>query len=189
MHFQENMPRSTFHGIVKNIALIFSCILISSSPTLAKTSFSEGAKYEVCFTPGEDCTGLIINALNKAREQVLVQAYSFTSAPIAKALLDAHRRGVDVKIILDKSQLTARYSIMRYLLNNEVPIWIDTKPAIAHNKVMVIDQTTITGSFNFTAAAQSRNAENALIIDDPELAKQYKTAWVKRLKVSKRIEP
>jgi phosphatidylserine/phosphatidylglycerophosphate/cardiolipin synthase-like enzyme len=62
----------------------------------------------VCFTPGENCTDAIVKALGEAKRTVLVQAYSFTSAPIAKALLDAHKRGVQVQVILDKSGRGAR---------------------------------------------------------------------------------
>jgi phosphatidylserine/phosphatidylglycerophosphate/cardiolipin synthase-like enzyme len=56
-----------------------------------------------CFTPGGNCTDAIVKALGEAKRTVLVQAYSFTSAPIAKALLDAHTRGVQVQVFLDKS--------------------------------------------------------------------------------------
>ncbi|WP_231848931.1 phospholipase D-like domain-containing protein [Paramagnetospirillum magneticum] len=59
----------------------------------------------VCFTPGEDCTGVIVREIGQARREVLVQAYSFTSPEITKALADARRRGVDVRVILDSSQL------------------------------------------------------------------------------------
>jgi phosphatidylserine/phosphatidylglycerophosphate/cardiolipin synthase-like enzyme len=99
---------------------------------------------------------------------VLVQAYSFTSAPIAKALLDAHKRGVQVQVILDKSQRTEKYSSADFLANQGVLTMIDATHAIAHNKVIVIDgETVLTGSFNFTKAAQEKNAENLLIIRDP----------------------
>ena len=59
---------------------------------------------------------------------------------------------------------------------------IDFQPAIAHNKVMVIDRrNVITGSFNFTTAAQKRNAENVLIIlDDPAIAEAYAANWQRR---------
>jgi phosphatidylserine/phosphatidylglycerophosphate/cardiolipin synthase-like enzyme len=107
-----------------------------------------------------------------------VQAYSFTSAPIAKALLDAHKRGVQVQVILDKSQRTEKYSSADFLANQGVPTRIDANHAISHNKVMIIDgETIITGSFNFTKAAQENNAENLLIIRDPALAKQYTQNW------------
>ena len=136
---------------------------------------------EVCFTPGQDCTGVIVGHIASAQNSILVQAYSFTSAPIAKALVTAHQRGVDVRVILDKSQRSDHYSSARFLVNSGIPTWIDDKVAIAHNKVMVIDGTTvITGSFNFTKSAQEKNAENLLVIDVPELAAQYAHNWETR---------
>jgi hypothetical protein len=96
-----------------------------------------------------------------AKRTILVQAYSFTSAPIAKALLDAHTRGVQVQVILDTSQRNEKYSSADFLANQGVPTTIDANHAISHNKVMIIDgETVITGSFNFTKAAQEKNAEN-----------------------------
>ena len=109
---------------------------------------------------------------------ILVQAYSFTSAPIAGALKAAHDHGVDVRVILDKSQRTERYSGMTFLVRAGVPTWIDAAHAIAHNKIMVIDsRVVITGSFNFTKAAEERNAENLLILESPELAEIYRKNW------------
>jgi phosphatidylserine/phosphatidylglycerophosphate/cardiolipin synthase-like enzyme len=132
----------------------------------------------VCFTPGGNCTDAIVQALGNAKRTILVQAYSFTSAPIAKALLDAHTRGVQVQVILDKSQRTEQYSSADFLANQGVPTMIDAEHAIAHNKIMIIDgETLITGSFNFTKAAQNQNAENLLIIRDPALAAQYTQNW------------
>jgi phosphatidylserine/phosphatidylglycerophosphate/cardiolipin synthase-like enzyme len=132
----------------------------------------------VCFTPGENCTELIVHALGEAKRSILVQAYSFTSAPIAKALLDAHRRGVRVEVILDKSQRTEKYSSANFLANQGVPTKIDAEHANAHNKIMIIDgEIVITGSFNFTKAAQEKNAENLLIIRDKALVQQYTANW------------
>ncbi len=97
--------------------------------------------------------------------QILVQAYSFTSKPIAKALLDAKKRGVNIEAVLDKSNVTTKYSVAAFLSNAGIPVLIDDKHAIAHNKVIIIDRATlITGSFNFTTAAESKNAENLLVI-------------------------
>ena len=105
---------------------------------------------------------------------ILVQAYSFTSAPIAKALLDAHKRGVKVEVILDKSQRTDEYSSATFFFNAGIPTQIETQHVIAHNKVMIIDgETVITGSFNFTKAAEESNAENLLMIHDKKLAERY----------------
>lgn len=109
---------------------------------------------------------------------MFVEAYSFTSAPVAKALVDAHRRGVKVEVILDKSQRTEKYSEADFLQHEGIPTYIDAKHAIAHNKIMIIDsQTVITGSFNFTTAAEEHNAENLLVISDPALAQKYLVNW------------
>lgn len=144
---------------------------------------------QVCFTPGEDCTGLIVNTIDAARREVLVQAYGFTSAPIAKALTDAKKRGVEVKAILDKSNRTDKYGAATFLQNAGIPTWIDDKVAIAHNKVMVIDgEKVLTGSFNFTKSAQSRNAENVITLCDADTAAKYRANWMARQKVSTAYE-
>jgi phosphatidylserine/phosphatidylglycerophosphate/cardiolipin synthase-like enzyme len=124
----------------------------------------------VCFTPGENCTDAIVKALSDAKRMILVQAYPFTSAPLAKGLLDAHKRGVQVQVILDKSQRSDKYSSADFLANQGVSTMIDANHAIAHNKVIIIDgELVLTESFNFTKAAQEKNAENLLIIRDPAL--------------------
>ena len=134
--------------------------------------------WEAYFSPHGGCTEAIIRELNKATGTILVQAYSFTSAPIAKALLDAYKRGVKVEVILDKSQRTQKYSSATFLYNTGIPTKIDAKHAIAHNKVMIIDgETVITGSFNFTKAAEENNAENLLVINDKMLASLYTKNW------------
>ncbi len=124
------------------------------------------------------CTDAIVGALADANKRVLVQAYTFTSKPIAQALLDAKKRGVDVRIILDKSQRTEHYSEADFFAHMGIPTFIDPVHAIAHNKVMIIDDyTVITGSFNFTRAAETRNAENLLILHNAELAALYTKNW------------
>lgn len=133
---------------------------------------------QVYFSPGGGATGAVVNALDHATNSVLVQAYSFTSAPIAEALVTAHKRGVKVQVILDKSQRTEKYSEADFLQHNDIPTLIDAEHAIAHNKIMVIDSyLVLTGSFNFTRAAEEHNAENLLVINDAALVKQYVSNW------------
>jgi phosphatidylserine/phosphatidylglycerophosphate/cardiolipin synthase-like enzyme len=136
------------------------------------------SRVEVFFSPHGGCTEAIVRELGAAKETVLVQAYSFTSAPIAAAVVAAHKRGVKVAVLLDKSQRSAQYSSADFLGRAGVPTFIDAKHAIAHNKVMIIDgETVITGSFNFTKAAESSNAENLLVIRDRALAAKYVANW------------
>ena len=134
----------------------------------------------VCFSPNGGCTEAIVKEISQAKSGIYVQAYSFTSAPIAKALVDAHKRGIKVEVILDKSQKKEKYTSATFLTNADIPTYIDSIHAIAHNKIMVIDkETVITGSFNFTKAAEEKNAENLLILKSKELASQYLTNWTK----------
>jgi phosphatidylserine/phosphatidylglycerophosphate/cardiolipin synthase-like enzyme len=136
------------------------------------------ASVQVYFSPKGGATDAIVKTLGEAKETVLVQAYSFTSAPIAAALRDAHRRGVSVRVVLDKSQKTEKYSSATFLKHAGVPVWIDSKHAIAHNKIIIVDEKIVlTGSFNFSKAAEERNAENLLIIKNPEIAKLYIENW------------
>jgi phosphatidylserine/phosphatidylglycerophosphate/cardiolipin synthase-like enzyme len=132
----------------------------------------------VYFSPNGGCTEAIVEALDNAKTSVLVQAYSFTSKPIAEALVNAHNRGVNVQVILDKSVRTEKYSSADFVTHAGIPTYIDSKHAIAHNKIMVIDaQMVITGSFNFTKAAETENAENLLVINNADLATKYTENW------------
>ena len=83
-------------------------------------------------------------------------------------------------VILDKSQRSQKYSSATFLKNSRIPTFIDDRHAIAHNKIMIIDrEIVITGSFNFTKAAEEKNAENVLIIRDKALATVYMENWDK----------
>ena len=68
-----------------------------------------------------------------------------------------------------------RYHVAQFLYNAGIPVYIDHKHAIAHNKIMLIDgRAVLTGSFNFTKAAEEKNAENLLILQDkPDLYAAY----------------
>ena len=133
---------------------------------------------QVYFSPNGGATDAVVDTLEHATNSVLVQAYSFTSAPIAKTLVDAHRRGVKVLVILDHSQRIEKYSEADFLRNSSIPTLIDAQHPIAHNKIIIIDgYLVLTGSFNFTRAAEEHNAENILVINDPILAKQYIANW------------
>lgn len=167
----------------KSLSLL---LLLNSIVCFAKATTCP--EIQACFTPGQNCTAEITDVIDAAKKSIFVQAYSFTSAPIAEHLIAAKHRGIAVNVILDKSQQSQRYSASRFLVNQHIPCWIDYKPAIAHNKVMIVDESeVITGSFNFTKAAQTKNAENLLIIRDPALAKRYMQNWQQRMAVSRQL--
>jgi len=167
------MKRIPFPMILPLLLLATACrAQEAAAPAQARPSI------EVHFSPHGGCTEAVVKELDAAKSTVLVQAYSFTSAPIAKALVDAQKRGVKVEIILDKSQRTEKYSSADFVLHAGIPTKIDAEHQIAHNKVMVIDDgTVITGSFNFTKNAEENNAENLLVIRDKTLADKYTANW------------
>ncbi len=134
---------------------------------------------QFAFSPNGGITAMIVQELAKAQKQILVQAYSFTSADIAKALTDAKKRGIDVKVILDKSQETEKYSSAKFLSHEGIPVHIDRDFQIAHNKIMIIDGiNVITGSFNFTKSAEQSNAENCEIQQGNQLlAAEFTKYW------------
>ncbi len=160
---------------MKQLLFAVYFLLAASASTVSAEQVKATGIMDVYFSPRGGATEAVVLEIDKARKEVLVQAYSFTSAPIAKALLEAKKRGVRVEAVLDKSQRKERYTAATFLQNSGVPVKIDDKHAIAHNKIIIIDrQTLITGSFNFTKAGEEKNAENLLIIKgNRELVEKY----------------
>ena len=152
------------------------------------------ARVEAAFTPGDDIAGLIRRRIDLARESVQVQAYLFTDRGVANALLAARKRGVAVEVIGDGAQHEA--GNLRYLAALDragARVYLNMNHAASHNKIVIIDgarpaATVITGSYNFTHAAQSKNAENVVVIsgnravtgrfvDNFELHRRQSTPW------------
>jgi len=127
------------------------------------------------FSPRGGCQDAIVQELQRARREILVQAYSFTADPLTFALVDAKKRGLTVDIVLDRSNEAERYSDLKIFLDQGLDPHIDAEHAIAHNKIMIIDRkVVITGSYNFTNQAEGENAENLVIIKGrPDLVKLY----------------
>lgn len=181
------MTRKLVLSILVSLAyLLVSHIGAVLAADMAPQRFQQGTTYQTCFTPGQACEALIASKIGDARKQILFQAYSFTSKPIAAALIEAKKRGVEVVALLDKSQRTEQYTGATFIANAGIPVRIDDKVMIAHNKVIVIDgNTVLTGSFNFTKGAQEKNAENVFIINgDSDIAKAYSENFGRRWQLS-----
>lgn len=144
----------------------------------SQTAIDNENQIELCFTPPSGCGTLIAQEIARARESIYVQAYGLTSGIIVNQLIQAKNRGVKVQVLLDKSNVFDKWSKMMDLVNANVSVRIDKVLGIAHNKVIIIDeQKVITGSFNFTNAADKRNAENVIIINNKSVAKEYLNNW------------
>ena len=138
------------------------------------------ARVEAWFTPGDDVARVISQRIAAARESVQVQAYLFTHRGIAAALARAARRGVAVEVIGDARQHeSGGLPVLKGLDRAGARIWLSADHAAFHNKVVLVDAGTtgavvVTGSFNFTQAAQEKNAENVVVISgSPEVAARF----------------
>ncbi len=144
------------------------------------------APVDVCFVPAERCDVRIADEIAAARSSIRLQAYGFNSKVILPALVAAKRRGVDIAVILDRSDERGAHIGIAEMQAAGVPIWIDTPPGIAHMKAIVIDQRqVIAGSLNFTNSAQRRNVEDVLFVDDPRVATRFLENWRERQAVSR----
>ena len=137
---------------------------------------------EVAFSPRGGCTEATVRFIGEAKASILMAAYGLTSNPIGKALLEAKKRGIDVRVVVDKEHNGRRdnaNSIASFLAANGIPVRIDTTVKIQHNKVIIVDGKSVqNGSFNFTMAAQTSNAENIIIHRNfPDLAKAFTDNW------------
>lgn len=139
---------------------------------------------ELAFSPADDPEAALIRVIRDARETLHVQAYVFTSKPIAKALIAAHRSGVRIEVLADANMNgRGKSNAVPLLLEAGIPVAFETEYAAAHNKVVIADAnesscTVVTGSYNFTWSAKRRNAENLLILrGNCPLARAYLDNW------------
>ena len=176
------------------IGLLTLGALLVAHAAIADTSIGRHypgvGSVDIAFTPGDRIDRLIVGEIDQSRHEVVMLAYSFTDRAIARALVRAHQRGVAVQVIADREQARALpQNVLADLAAGGVDVWLDGRFQAAHNKVIVIDAdaphaTTITGSYNFTIAAQRSNAENVIVLrDNPAVARAYRDNW-SRLKAA-----
>ena len=162
-------------------AAALSLALSVSSPALPVASVSSGAAIATCFSPEQDCLAFAVDAIDRAEDQILVNAYALTAGSgIVEALVRAKQRGIDVKLIADRTTPCERGSGIEPLARAGVPMWIDRGVRIAHAKAMVIDRKVVlTGSMNWTAGA-ARNSEDLNLISSETVAAAYPVHWQNR---------
>jgi phosphatidylserine/phosphatidylglycerophosphate/cardiolipin synthase-like enzyme len=188
----RNRERRGLRGTLEHSALALAALVgaLALIAVAAPVPRASAAQIKVCFSPplpgGCDLARAIEDAIRAARKSILIQAYEITPGPLVTALIDAHRRGVDVRAIVDYKQLTDRRNrddafAVEHLGEAGVPVLVDKPPGLMHDKVMIIDgEAVVTGSFNYTYSAEHRNVENLLVIHDPALAAQYVQHWRSR---------
>jgi phosphatidylserine/phosphatidylglycerophosphate/cardiolipin synthase-like enzyme len=156
--------------------LVVLFMLVGWSESLGMDS--RDVQVKAYFSPDGGATNAIVREIEASRKEVLVQAYVLSSQPIVAALMNAHKKGVAVRLILDKSERGEGLTPGTILANAGVPVFLDNKHVLAHSNIIIIDgQTVITGSFSFTRAAEEANSEDLVIIKSSEAAQEYRHNW------------
>lgn len=133
------------------------------------------------FAPGGDCEAAIVQQINGATLSIHYQMYTFTSQPVADALIEAAGRGVEVTLLLDyRASLNPSCQGSR-CSSHGCKVFVDSKHPIAHNKVRIIDgKILLAGSYNDSAQAR-HNAENLVYEDDPDTVAKYEANFQSHL--------
>ena len=131
------------------------------------------------FSPKMGAKELILNIINKSKYSIYMATYSFTCKDVADALINAFKRGVVIYVVSDEQENIKTRSVVKYLAENGINIRLNTRYAILHHKFMIIDGTDIqTGSYNYSASAHLRNAENVIhITNTTEMVDSFKVQW------------
>lgn len=126
------------------------------------------------FSPGPDCRIAIEQAMETALSELLICVFTISDDRLSDAIMAAHRSGLTVRVISDNDKMHDRGSDVERLSQAGVNVRIDRSPEHMHHKFMVIDgRTVMTGSYNWTRSAESRNEENIIAVDDPLLATTF----------------
>ena len=169
------------HGFVLSAVLVSLC-----APALAEPLCACDTQMSVYFSPKGGALQAIVSEIDGARQSVHMQAFHFRSKPIIQALQNAKKRGVDVRLIVDAEDAARSNSRARDAAAKGVPVFTDASHGTAHNKVTIVDgKIVITGSYNYTDKAETRNSENLLVIRSKDLASQYEREWGKHFSHSK----
>lgn len=145
--------------------------------SIINPAWSVPADITTCFSPKNNCSKELINAIRNAKKTIYVQSYSFTNHDIAMALVDAKSNGVSVRVYIDKSRVKEKYCIIHKMIEAKIPVIVQKSNNLAHNKIMIIDdEIVITGSFNWTNNAL-KNEENLNFIKSKALVRSYLDNW------------
>ena len=140
----------------------------------------------VCFSRVEQCDSMLINLISQARKSIYVAMYSFTRDGLAGALVDAKNRGVEVKVIMEEENAYVQGSDYRMLKEAGVDVRLDGNPALMHHKFMIVDgELVVTGSYNWSTAAEDRNDENFVVIRDKAVVDRFTQEFNRLLSIAR----
>lgn len=148
---------------------------LKTATPVKNLTLSDGTKITIAFSPQDKViTKNLLPLVNSAQKYIYVPAFLITHKPLTYALINAYRRGIDVKIIIDATSTTTRHSTMDLLRQSGIPVKVENYAGKMHSKVMIIDDKyVVTGSTNFSNSGENKNDENMVIIENPKIAKFY----------------
>ena len=133
---------------------------------------------DVVFSPGDDCLNALLQYLGGARQTVDICVFTITDNRVARSIVDAHERGVAIRIVTDDDKAGDLGSDVERLAERNITVRYDRSPHHMHHKFAVFDrQVVLTGSYNWTRSAAEHNRENILLSDDPRLVRPYHKAF------------
>jgi phosphatidylserine/phosphatidylglycerophosphate/cardiolipin synthase-like enzyme len=133
------------------------------------------AELELLFSPQDSPIRERVRPLVKqARERIDIAVFYFTHKLLTADLIDAHQRGVEIRVILDATAAANGFTKHELLRAVGIPVKVEDWGGKMHMKSAMIDgHTVITGSMNWTTAGDDTNDENVVIIHSEALAEQY----------------
>jgi phosphatidylserine/phosphatidylglycerophosphate/cardiolipin synthase-like enzyme len=138
----------------------------------------ESSRMEAHFSPGEGPLRAIVQLIEEARGSIDVCVFTVTDDRLSRALLQAHQRGIRVRMVSDDEKALDAGSDMERLRDAGIPVRLDRAPAHMHHKFAVFDRMRLlTGSYNWTRSAADVNHENVLVSDDPRLVQPFCRAF------------
>ncbi|NPV85448.1 MAG: DUF1669 domain-containing protein [Anaerolineae bacterium] len=140
-----------------------------------------GAYVETHFSPEDGVEKKLVTLIDSARQDILFLMYSFTSDALAQAIISRVGAGVAVRGVMDADQVVSNQgSEYDRLQAAGVDVRLDGNAGQMHHKVLIIDgNIVVTGSYNFSKNAETRNDENVLIIHDQQVAAEYQKEFEK----------
>lgn len=130
---------------------------------------------KVYFSPGEDCTTAIVNALKNAQKSADICVFTISDDRISRELIACHQRGVKVRIVTDNDKLFDAGSDINTFKAKGIPIKTDRTSAHLHHKFALIDGSLLlNGSFNWTRSASQYNHENLVLSYESGLISAFK---------------
>ncbi len=128
----------------------------------------------VHFSPGEECRTKLVELCRRAKKTVDICVYTISDDRLSNAIIDAHKRGVQVRVITDNLKSEDLGSDIEYLIEKNIPLVMDVSTYHMHHKFAVFDgEWLANGSFNWTRSASEKNEENIVVINDSRLVKKF----------------